>query len=74
MKKSNETNKFALQMLAAMIAGIIAGLLFMIARETLGADSAVWTSINNLLFQDITVAGGERAVGLFYLGDRKSVV
>lgn len=68
MKKSNETNKFALQMLAAMIAGIIAGLLFMIARETLGADSAVWTSINNLLFQDITVAGGERAVGLFYLG------
>ena len=68
MKKSNETNKFALQMLAAMIAGIIAGLLFMIARETLGADSAVWTSINNLLFQDITTAGGERAIGLFYLG------
>ena len=68
MKKSNETNKFALQMLAAMIAGIITGLLFMIARETLGADSAVWTSINNLLFQDITTAGGERAIGLFYLG------
>ena len=68
MKKSNETNKFALQMLAAMVAGIIAGLLFMIARENLGADSAVWTSINNLLFQDITTAGGERAIGLFYLG------
>lgn len=55
-------------MLAAMIAGIVVGLIFMALRESLGADSKTWTTINNILFQDITAAGGESALGLFYIG------
>lgn len=67
MKKLND-NRLAIQMLIAMIGGILAGLLFMAAREILGADSNAWGTINRLLFQDITAAGGETALGLFYLG------
>lgn len=68
MKKLNDNNKLAIQMLAAMISGIVVGLVFMMVRENVGADSATWTTINNLLFQDITAAGGERSLGLFYIG------
>ena len=68
MKKSNDNSKLAIQMLVAMIAGIVGGLLFMVVRERIGADSSAWITINNLLFQDITAAGGESAIGLFYLG------
>lgn len=68
MKKMNDNNKLAIQMLVAMIAGILAGLLFMAVREMLGGDSAVWTTINNLLFQDITASGAESALGLLYIG------
>ena len=65
-KASN--NKLAVKMMIAMIAGIAAGLIFMAIRETMGSDSAVWTTLNNLLFQDITAAGANRAIGLFYIG------
>ena len=68
MKKLNDNNKLAIQMLIAMIGGILVGLLFMAARESFGADSSVWTTLNNLLFQDITAKGAESAVGLFYIG------
>ena len=68
MKKLNDNNKLAVQMLIAMIMGIVVGLLFMTVRERMGSDSSTWKLINNLLFQDITVAGGERALGLFYMG------
>lgn len=67
MKKTNENNKLAVHMLIAMIAGILVGLLFMALRENVGADSSVWTTINGLLFQDITVAGAESALGIFYI-------
>ncbi|MBQ4050454.1 MAG: dicarboxylate/amino acid:cation symporter [Oscillospiraceae bacterium] len=68
MKKLNDNNKLAIQMLIAMVGGIVVGMLFMALRESLGADSNAWTTINKLLFQDITAAGGESAVGLFYIG------
>ena len=68
MKKLNESNKLAIRMLIAMIGGIFAGLILMAVREMLGNDSAVWTTINSFLFQDITAAGGESALGLFYIG------
>ena len=61
MKKLNESNKLAIRMLIAMIGGILAGLILMAVREMLGNDSAVWTTINSFLFQDITAAGGESA-------------
>ena len=68
MTKKPTNNRLAVKMLIAMIAGIGAGLIFMAIRETLGADSAVWTALNNLLFQDITAKGAEQAIGLFYIG------
>lgn len=68
MKKSGENNQLAIHMLIAMIAGIAVGLLFMLLREKLGAGSTAWTTINSILFQDITAAGGESSIGLFYLG------
>lgn len=68
MKRENDSNKLAIQMLIAMVSGILAGLLFMACREYFGAESAAWLTINTLLFQDITASGAERAVGLFYIG------
>ena len=67
MEKVNDSNKLAIQMLIAMVSGILVGLLFMAAREYFGADSTVWNTVNNLLFQDITASGAERAIGLFYI-------
>ena len=66
MKKVNDNNKLAIQMLVAMVAGILVGLLFMALRESVGGT--VWATINNILFQDITASGAESAVGLFYIG------
>lgn len=68
MNKVMENNKLAIQMLTAMVAGIFAGLLFMSMRERMGADSATWLMVNRILFQDITAAGGESSLGLFYIG------
>ena len=68
MKKLNDNNKLAIQMLIAMVSGILVGLLFMAIREMVGGDSSVWATINNILFQDITAKGAESAVGLFYMG------
>ena len=68
MKKLNNSNKLAIRMLIAMVSGIAAGLVFMAIRESLGADSALWQTINSILFQNISVAGGESALGLFYIG------
>ena len=68
MKNVNDNNNLAIQMLIAMVSGILVGLLFMAAREYLGADNATWALINKVLFQDITAAGAESAIGLFYIG------
>jgi len=63
----NNSNRLAVKMLIAMFAGIAVGLIFMLVREKLGATSDAWFTINNLLFQDITAAGAEKAIGLFYI-------
>ena len=65
VKKPN-ANKLAIQMIAALAAGIIVGLIFMAVRENI--DAATWATINNILFQDITAAGAESAIGIFYIG------
>ena len=46
-KKVNDNNKLAIQMLIAMIGGILVGLLFMAARERLGADSTACGSAHD---------------------------
>ena len=66
--KKNNGSRLAINMLIAMIAGIVSGLIFMAIRENAGADSALWQTINSLLFQDITAAGANQAIGLFYIG------
>ncbi|MBQ2991289.1 MAG: dicarboxylate/amino acid:cation symporter [Clostridia bacterium] len=63
----NKSNRLAVKMLIAMVAGIAVGLIFMMIRESLGATSAAWQTINNLLFQDITAPGAEKAIGIFYI-------
>ena len=68
MKKVNDNNKLAIQMLVAMVSGILVGLGFMAIRENVGTDSALWGTLNSLLFQNISVTGGESALGLFYIG------
>lgn len=68
MKRVNDNNKLAIQMLIAMVSGILVGLGFMAIRENVGTDSTLWGTINSILFQNISVAGGEQALGLFYIG------
>ena len=63
----NNSNRLAIKMLIAMVAGIAVGLGFMLLREKLGATSEAWITINNLLFQDITAKGAESAIGIFYI-------
>ena len=58
MKKINGNNKLAIQMLIAMVSGIVVGLGFMAIRENAGAGSALWSTLNRVLFQNISAAGG----------------
>ena len=50
MKKVNDNNKLAIQMLVAMVSGIVVGLGFMAIRENVGTDSALWSALNSVLF------------------------
>ena len=56
-------------MLIAMAAAVLCGLAVIALRESLTGSGreAVWDTINNLLFADISAAGNEKAVGLFYI-------
>lgn len=65
MKKNN----LALKMTLSMVLGIACGVLFLLLRQNLTASHQLetWNLINQLLFQDITAAGAEQAIGLFYL-------
>ena len=62
-----KSNPLAVKMLIAMLSGIAVGLVFMAIRESVGVDSALWQGLNHWLFQDITAAGAENAIGLFYI-------
>ena len=59
----------AKRMAISLVCGLAAGIAFMFLRESLisGGRAEVWATINNLLFQDITAEGAERAFGLFYI-------
>ena len=63
--KQSANNKLAGKMLIAMVLGIVAGIVFMMIRESCGADSEIWKQINSLLFQDITASGAESYAGVF---------
>lgn len=57
------------KMLIALLGGLVVGLIFMFLHQSLvrGGNEAAWTTINKLLFQDITVPEGVGAVGIFYI-------
>ena len=67
-KKKHELS-LAKRMAISLVCGLVAGLAFMFLREHLNASgqAQTWTTINNLLFQDITAEGAERAFGIFYI-------
>ena len=68
MKKA-DTTSLAKKMAIALVCGLAAGLIMMLVRESLTSSGggATWTMLNNILFQDITQAGAERALGIFYI-------
>ena len=61
--------KLTVKMLIAMVAAVLCGLGVIALRESLmgSGKEAVWNTINNLLFADISAAGNESAIGLFYI-------
>ena len=68
MQKTS-SGKLTLKMLIAMVAAVFCGVGVIALRENLTAsgNAAVWNTINNLLFADISAAGNESAIGLFYI-------
>ena len=68
-KKINRSNKLAIKMVVALILGLAAGIGFIVLRENLmgNGNGHIWTSINNILFQDISQEGATSALGIFYI-------
>lgn len=68
-KKINSSNKLAIKMAVALILGLAAGIGFIVLRENLigNGNGHIWTSINNILFQDISQEGATSALGIFYI-------
>ncbi|MDD6794415.1 MAG: dicarboxylate/amino acid:cation symporter [Clostridiaceae bacterium] len=68
-KSKNNANQLAIKMAISLVLGLIAGIGFIALREYLnGHDySDVWTTINNVLFQDISKEGATDAIGIFYI-------
>lgn len=69
VSKINNSNKLAIKMAVALILGLVVGVGCIILRENLNANgnAHIWTSINNILFQDISQEGETNAIGVFYI-------
>ncbi len=67
--KVNSSNKLAIKMAIALILGLIVGIGCIVLRENLSnsGNSHIWTTINNILFQDISKDGAKNAIGIFYI-------
>ena len=67
--QKKNTNKLAIYMAIALVLGLLSGIGFIILRESLieNGNSNLWTTINNILFQDISVEAGRNAFGIFYI-------
>lgn len=68
MKKGKNLS-LATKMMISLVCGLLAGWGCMLLREHLLANNqeAAWTTINQILFQDISVEGANNAVGIFYI-------
>ncbi|MEF9951938.1 MAG: dicarboxylate/amino acid:cation symporter [Clostridium sp.] len=67
--QKKNANKLAINMAIALALGLISGIGFIFLRENLisNGNTSLWTSINNILFQDITAEKGQNAIGIFYI-------
>ena len=67
--KKNNTNSLAIKMSISLGLGLLFGTLFIFLREYLvnSDQGSLWTSINNILFQDISKPENKNAFGLFYI-------
>lgn len=67
--KQKSANALAIKMAIALLIGLVVGTGCIFLRENLIANGQVdiWNNINSILFQDITAAGGEKAIGIFYI-------
>ena len=54
-------------MAISLALGLVAGIGCIFLRESIGADSSLWITLNNLLFQDISAEGATNAIGVFYI-------
>lgn len=68
-KSKNNANDLAIKMAISLVLGLIVGLGFILLRENLisSGNKDVWETINNILFQDISVEGATNAIGIFYI-------
>lgn len=70
MKDNNKKQMpIAKKMIISLVGGIIVGLIFMMIRQNLinNGGEATWSTINSILFQDITSAAGVKSIGIFYI-------
>lgn len=67
--QKKHSNSLAVKMAIALVLGLVCGLGTIFLRESLisGGSAQTWNTINNLLFADISAAGNEQAIGLFYI-------
>ena len=69
MTKVKTQKSLPVRIAIALVAGITFGLACLYTREYMMANGQeqLWGTINRFLFQDITVEGGQNAIGLFYI-------
>lgn len=69
MESNKNGQKLAKKMVMALICGLLVGCGCIFLREQLIAsgNQDIWTTINNIFFQDITAQGASQAIGLFYI-------
>ena len=69
MGREQKKLSVANQMLIAMAAGIIVGIIMMLLKSFLinGGNEKIWSMIDWLLFADITAPGNATSIGLFYI-------
>ncbi|MFR7590713.1 MAG: dicarboxylate/amino acid:cation symporter [Longibaculum sp.] len=69
MKSNQNGKKLAIKMVIALICGLIVGFGCIALREHLvsSGQTDLWTTINNIFFQDITAEGATSAIGIFYI-------
>ena len=66
------TEKLTVRMLIAIILAAVCGFGVIVLRENLisSGNEAAWTTINNILFADISASTNEKAIGIFYIVGR----